>query len=281
MKCHIKKIITAVLLSAVLYSCGKGEFAVPFTEFADVYFDADKTALRNNGAGVFIAARYNGHPIDWDVSGKKMKVIAGEGKFEFYDTRNGRVVAEKVIDVKAGGGQQYTLFQPTMEAPVSFIDPGAQDNESPAPAGQIKLKVANYAKELIPFAHLDIRVSISYFDADWNEVITEVGIIKDVQDAVDKATYHLLPDGVPDPVPEIGYNYIFEFLNGDTGEPLLNYGGTAYSNIALSPSGITPLPVRNVFTLYMVARETWGEAPPFIKKGATFYEIATSVLFAN
>ncbi|MBO9153528.1 hypothetical protein ACFOTA_15005 [Chitinophaga sp. GCM10012297] len=281
MKSQITRIMAAALMATGWYGCGKGEPAAPFTEFVEVYFDAEKTALRNNGEGVFIAARYNGQPIEWNVLSKKIKVVTGEGKFEFYDTRNGNVVAEKVVDVKPGARQEYTMFQPTLDAPVSFIDPDAQGSESPAPAGQIKLKVANYAKDLIPFTKLDIRVSISYFDADWNEVITEVGMIRDVQDAVDKAAYHLLPNGVPAPAPEFGYNYVFEFLDGDTGEPLRNYGGTGYSNLAFSPQGIDPLPVRNVFTLYMVSNKTWGEAPPFIKKGDDFYEIATTVLFAN
>ena len=281
MKCHITTFIAVALMTGGLYSCGKGEPAAPFTEFTEVFFDAEKTALRNNGAGVFIAAKYNGYPIEWNVLSKKIKVVTGEGKFEFYDTRNGAVVAEKVIDVKAGAGQTFTLFQPTLDAPVSFIDPDAQANETPAPAGQIKLKVANYAQDLIPFAKLDLRVSISYYDADWNEVVEEVGMIRDVQDAVDKATYHLLPDGIPDPMPEIGYTYRFEFLDGETGEPLRNHGGTAYSNLAFSPWGMDPAPERNVFTVYMVAREAWGEAPPFIKKGEAYYEIETTMLFAN
>lgn len=281
MKRHITTIIAAAALWAGLISCGKGEPAAPFTEFAEVYFDADKTALRDNGKGVFIAARYNGHPIEWNVLTKKIKVVTGEGKFEFYDTRNGKVVAEKVVDVQAGAGQKFTLFQPTMEAPVSFIDPDAQGSESPAPPGQIKLKVANYAQDLVPFERLDLKVTISYYDADWNEVVKEIGVIEDVQDAVDKAGYHLLPDGVPDPMPELGYTYNFEFLDGNTGAPLRNHGGTGYANIAFSPWGMDPAPDKRIFTLYLVSKEAWGEAPPFIKKGDMFYEIQTSVLFAN
>ncbi|WP_341838881.1 hypothetical protein [Chitinophaga caseinilytica] len=230
---------------------------------------------------ILLAARYNGHPVEWDILAKKIKVVTGEGKFEFYDTRNGKVVAEKVVDVKAGAKQKFTLFQPTMDAPVSFIDPDAQKNEPPAPAGQIKVKVANYAQDLVPFKKLDLRVYISYFDADFNEVMTEVGMIKDVQDAVDKAAYQLLPNGLPNPAPEYGYQYVFAFLDGETGEPLRNHGGTGYSNLAFSPQGIDPLPLNNVFTLYMVSNKTWGEAPPFIKKGEDFYEVLTTVLFAN
>lgn len=281
MKAYIRNNVVIALLSIGLYSCQKAEHVNSFPEFVDVYFDADKTALRDNGAGVFIAARYNGSPIEWDINLKKIKVVAGEGKFEFYDTRNGKVVAEKVIDVKPGSKETYTLFQPTMDAAVAFIDPKAQDAESPAPAGHLKVKVANYAKDLIPFENLDLRVSISYFDADFNTVVEEIGTIKGVGNAIDRAEYQIIPDGLPNPIPEYGYQYIFEFVNSSTGESLLNYGGTSYSNIAFGPESINPLPVKNIFTLYMVSKETWGEAPPFIKKGDTFYEISTNVLFAN
>lgn len=280
MKAYIKNSIVIVLVSIGLYSCQKAEYVNSFSEFVDVYFDADKTALRDNGAGVFIAARYNGSPIEW-VNLKKIKVVAGEGKFEFYDTRNGKVVAEKVIDVKPGSKETYMLFQPTMDAPVSFIDPDEQDTESPAPAGHIKVKLANYAQDLIPFENLEIKVSISYFDADFNTLVEEVGTIKDVKNKIDQAEYQILPNGLPTPLPEYGYQYIFEFVNSSTGQPLLNHGGTSYSNMAFGPESINPLPVKNIFTLYLVSREAWGEAPPFIKKGDLFYEIVTNVLFAK
>ena len=281
MKVNIRNSIAIVLLLISTYSCQKGEYVNSFSEFVEVYFDADKTALRNNGAGVFIAAKYNGKPIEWDINRKKIKVVPGKAKFEFYDTRNGKTVAEKDIDVQSDSKNAYTLFQPTMEAPVAFIDPDGQAAESPAPPGHIKVKVANYAQDLIPFEKLDIRVSISYYDADWNEVIKEVGIIKDIKSSVDQATYHILPDGLPSPLPDLPSNYLFEFIDSNTGEVLLNHGGTNYSNMAFSPGSTDPLPVKNIFTLYMVSRETWGEAPPFIKKGDTFYEIATNILFAN
>jgi len=281
MKYQKKHIVVVVLLLMGLYSCGKGEHVTSFAQFVDVYFDADQTALRSNGAGVFIAAKYNGNPIEWDILSKKIRVVAGEGRFEFYDTRSGQVVAEKVIDVKAGSKETYTMFQPTLDAPVVFVDPIAQEAESPAPAGHIKVKVANYANDLIPFENLDIKVSLSYFDADFNTVVKEVGTIKGVKRTVDQAVYQILPNALPSPLPEFGYHYVFEFVNSETGEPLLNLGGTAYANMAFSPADINPLPVKNIFTLYMISQKAWGEAPPFIKKDDSFYEIVTKVLFAN
>lgn len=272
--------IAIVLLATGLYSCQKEEYVNPFETFVDIYFDAENTALRDNN-GYFIAAKYNGQPIDWTVASKKMKILIGEGKFEFYDIRNGKTVAEKIIDVQPGDAETYMLFQPTIDAPVVFVDPGEQDAESPAPDGHIKLKLANYANDLIPFENLDIKVSINYFDADFNTVVAEVGTIRDVKNTVDVAAYQVLPDGLPNPLPEYGYSYVFDFVDGKTGEPLLNHGGTPYFNMAYSPEGFGPLPGKKVLTLYMVSNKVWGEAPPFIKKGDDFYEIATKVLFAD
>ncbi len=273
-------IIVLVSLVTGLFSCGKEQSGEPFATFVDVYFDADNTALRDN-TGVFIAAKYNGHPIDWNVALKKMRVLAGEGKFEFYDTRNGKTVAEKLINVQPGKAETYMLFQPTIDAPVVFVDPEQNNTESPAPDGHIKVKIANYAKDLTPFENLNIKVSISYFDADFNTIVEEIATIPNVKNTIDVAGYQLMPDGLPDPMPEYGYNYVFEFVDSNTGQPLLNHGGEKYSNMAFSPDGINPLPVKKVFTLYLVSNKAWGEAPAFIKKGDDFYEIATRVLFSN
>lgn len=270
-----------LLMLTALCSCQKAEYIQPFKEFVAVYFDADKTALRDNGAGIFIAAKYNGFPIEWDLLSKKIKVVAGEGKFEFYDTRNGNIVAEKTITVKAGTPAMYTLFQPTLESPVTFIDPHVQESEAGAPQGYIKLKIANYAQDLIPFENVDIKVSISYFDENWDEIVSAIGVIKDVKNTLAQASYHILPDGLPDILPELGYQYNFEFTDGITGQPLLNHGGSYYSNMAFQPLGIDPVPAKNLFTLYLISKKTWGEAPAFIKKGEDFYEISTKILFAN
>lgn len=268
-----------LLLAATLGACQKAEQVETFRDFVDVYFDASKTALANNGQGIFIAAKYNGYPIEWDVNFKKIKVVEGEGKFEFYDTRNGETVAEKTIDVKSGAMETYTLFQPTLESPVSFIDPKAQDSEEAAPEGHIKLKIVNYAQYLIPFNKVDIKVYISYFDQDWNEVRAEVGIIPDIANEVNGGEYHILPNGIPEGV--IDYSYQFEYIDHETGQPLLNYGGTIYSSLAFMPAYLDPLPVKNVFTVYLAPWKAWGETPFFLKKDEEFWEVTGNVLFAN
>lgn len=268
-----------LLLTVMLGSCQKAEQVETFRDFVNVSFDASKVALANNGQGIFIAAKYNGYPVEWDLSLKKIKVVEGEGKFEFYDIRNGKTVLEKTIDVKAGSEETYTLFQPTLESPVAFIDPKMQDQEEAAPAGHIKLKIANYAQYLIPFTRVDVKMYISYFDEDWNEVREEVGMIRDIANDVNGGEYQVLPDGVPEGL--VDYSYLFEFINHETGQPLLNYGGTTYSSAAFAPPYLDPPPVRKVFSLYLAPYKAWGETPFFLKKDEEFWEVACNVLFAN
>jgi hypothetical protein len=277
---NIKQISCCLLLSAALLSsCQKAAPVATFKEFVDVYFDALKVALANNGQGIYIAARYNGHPIEWDLNFKKIRVVEGEGKFEFYDIRNGQTVAEKIIDVKPGTAETYTLFQPTMESPVIFIDSKSHDKEEAAPEGHIKLKIVNYAQYLIPFRKTDVKVYISYMDENWNEIRQELGIVHDIPSNLNEGGYHILPDGVPEGLAD--YSYVFEYIDAETGEPLLNHGGTTYASTAFFPAYLDPLPVKNVFTVYLSPFKAWGETPIFIKKDEEYWDVAGNVLFAN
>lgn len=271
--------ISYFLLLLAFSSCKKGEQVETWTKFVDVFFDARKTALADNGAGVFIAARYNGFPIEWDILRQKIKVVEGPAQFQFYDTRTGKTVAEKNIDVKAGAKDVYTLFQPIMDAPVSFVDPRDQDKEEAAPAGHIKIKVANYAQMLIPYKKVDMKLFIVYFDEDWNEQKDQLGIIRDVPSSVNEGSYQILPDGLRAGI-EI-YNYVFEFTDHETGAPLLNHGGNTYISAPFSFSDFQPTPVKKVYTIYLTPFKAWGETPAFIKNGEDYYEITTRILFAN
>ncbi|NML24001.1 hypothetical protein HHL16_24180 [Pseudoflavitalea sp. G-6-1-2] len=268
-----------MLLLSFFGACKKGEQVETWTEFVDVLFDARKTALANNGNGIFIAAKYNGFPIEWSIPEQKIKVVEGKAQFAFYDTRSGKTVAEKTIEAKAGSKEAYTLFQPTIESPVSFVDPKEQEKEEAAPAGHIKVKVANYAQMLIPFKKVDMTLSIVYFDEEWNQQEEDLGIIRNVAATVGEADYQILPNGLREGI-EI-YSYVFKFTDHETGAPLLNHGGTAYSSSPFTLSDFQPAPVKNVYTLFVTPFKAWGETPAFIKNGEDFYEITTSILFAN
>lgn len=275
----IKRGLFGILLAAALYSCKKGEEIETFKEFVNVSFDATRTALANNGQGIFISAKYNGYPIAWDLYAKKIRVGEGEGRFEFYDNRTGEVVAEKIVDARIGEEEAYTMFQPTMQSPVTFIDPHAQDGEAAPPAGHIKLKLASYAGDLIPFDKIDVKVFIQYYDVDWNEFIEEVAVVNNIGKSVDDAVYHIIPDGVPPGITE--YTYVFEFRDSETGQYLINHGGTNYSSMAFMPAYMNPFPVKKIFTLYLVSKEAWGEAPVFLKKGDKYYSIEANALYIN
>lgn len=242
----------------------------------DVYFDARQTALVNNGEGIFIAAKYNGEKVDWDPWLFKIKVVEGEGRFEFYDTRTGETVAEKVVDVKPGMTDTFAIFQPLMEAPVTFIDPKADAREPAAPDGHFKIKVANYAQMLIPFQKVHLNIYIQYYNENWEEQIAKIGAVENIANNMNDATFQTIPDGVPEGVTD--YAYFMEVVNGDTGEALKNYGGTNYSAALFSPTWLDPQPAKNVYTFYLGPYKAWGETPFFLKHREDFYEIMGNMM---
>lgn len=276
---RMKGIGWSLLLLVIFSSCQKGELVETYKNFVNVSFDASQTALAKNGGGLAISAKYNGYPIPYDINLKKIKVVEGEGKFEFLDASTGELLIEKTVDVKLDGDNQFYMFQPSLGSPVTFYDPTAQDNEAAAPEGHIKLKLANYAQDIIPFNKLDVKFFITYYDADWNQVVKELAFIRDISNSVNEGEYHIIPDGLSEEI--MDYVYSFEFYNGETGEPLLNHGGTTYFGDGFMPAYLTPLPEKKVFTVYLTSFKAWGETPVFIKKGEDFYTISGNVLFAN
>ncbi|MGM1428801.1 hypothetical protein ACS126_06050 [Sphingobacterium lactis] len=266
------------LLTAGLSSCEKGEYTKSYHTFVDVYFDATATKLTSD-EGPTVALRYNGNQVDWDFSPGRVRVVEGEGTFEFYDKRSNKVLCDTTIDVLPGEKQRYSLFQPTIGAAVTFIDPDGQASEEAAPEGHIKLRIANYAQDLIPFAQTDIKVFVKYSDEEWNEYFAEVGTIRNVSTKIEKAAFVTLPTGVPED--GLDAQYYFEFMDSATGQTILDHGGSTYRTSAFYPTYPDPENIKNVFTIYLAPLKAWGEAPPFIKKGEDFYEIAINVLYAD
>lgn len=276
-----KNILCCLLLAATFTSCKKGEQIETWKKMTEVNFDASRVALRNNGEGIYIAARYNGEPVEWNASVGNIKVVEGEGVFSFYDTRTGATVAEKTVNVKADSAQGFTMFQPTLSSPVTFIDPKAQDQEPTPEAGSMKIKLSNYAQELIPFNKVDVKITIIYYDQDFNEVHEELGIIRNISKTASEGEYVTLPNGITETAQLYGYMYSLEFIDGDTGAPLLNHGGTTYQCVAYSLMFLDPPPQKHIYTLYLSTEKAWGEAPAFIKNGEDFYNVTCNLLFYN
>lgn len=260
---------TALLFIAGISSCKKLDHNTGFETFSEVFFDKTTSVTENH-----LAAKYNGFPIDWDVSGK-IKVPAGEREFEFYDTRSGKVLGKKSVNIVAGKPENYLIFQPSEDSPLAFLDPNEQAGEAAAPEGFMKIKIANYAKDLLPFDKIDIVV-LGVTD---NFEFIEVATIASVGSNLENESYHLIPTDN-----RFSGGYTFWFKEHGSQSPVKDFGGTnnyANQGYFFSPESTVPYPNKKIFTIYFTAMEAPYEYEGFLKKDDKFYDINPNVLFSN
>lgn len=260
MKTGIYILMGLLLLGS--FSCQKKEYNDSFTTFAPVYF-SKKSVLDQD-----LQVKYNGEPISWVES--RITVPEGEAKFEFYDKRNGETLAEKVVNVSKAQPQSFLVFQPLDDAPVAFIDPNEQDKEEAAPNGYLKIKIANYTPQFLPFERIDVVLNFRYRQGR-QYTYEPVDTIEAVGRNLDTATYRLVRRGTPQSDIEA---YYLTFKDHATGEWLNNAGGTVYgSHVAIEPND------KNVFTLFLTPLAYDVRSNLYLKKDELYYYIDPKSVF--
>lgn len=257
--------MSLLLLGAI--SCQKKDYDNGFTAFAPVFF-VNKSVLGND-----LQVKYNGTPISWDASSGKIEVPEGTGKFEFFDRRNGKVLAEKTVEVIKTQKDSLLIFQPTAAAPIAFLDARGQVNEPPPTAGFIKIKMANYAPSLLPFEQLDVIV----VGINANFEFINLDTLETVRKNLGTENYHLIP------TPSDILAYTFYFKQHGTDTKVKNAMGDDYVNmdIILFPDMIDPRPVKNIYTIYFAAVEPAVGTDLQIKVGDKYYNIDPVILYAD
>lgn len=257
----------AGLLLTCLFSCQKKDYDDSFTSFAPVYF-VNKSALDLN-----LLVKYKGTSLEWDRYSGRIEVPEGEGVFEFFDRRNGQVLAEKKVTVSKDNRDSFLIFQPTIEAPLAFLDARGQADVTPPPAGFIKIKLANYAPSLLPFEKTDVIV----VGVNMNFEFINLDTIMAVSQNMGNEEYHL----VPTTSDMMGYTFYFK-QNG-TETKVKNNMGDDYLNIdnALIPDFMNPRPEKNIYTLYFSPLVQPYPGDNFIKLGDKYYHINPEILYAN
>ena len=227
-------------------SCKKIEVDQGMTKFGEVYFDLTKAASYRSGN---LQVRYNGNIIEMaQIIEGRIRVPEGEAKFEFLDKKSNSVLAEKTIVINSEKPEKYNLFQPSEEDGISFLDPNGQDNEEAAPEGFMKIKIANYAKKLIPFKNVDIILNFRYTKGR-QYVYVPVDTIYSVGQTLDSATFRIVKLGERLSNYQPGYYCSFKESNSEN--IIKNAGGVMYySHISLIP--IAP---KNVTTRYLSQME--------------------------
>lgn len=261
-----RSLLAAILLVTTLSSCKKLDYTDEFTTFANVYF------INNSVIQVDMQARYNGEPIAWNHGSGEIRCIPGKAELAFYDRRTNTVQAEKTITIDPARPDTFLLFQPVEGGQVSFLDPKAQANEAAAPEGFMKIKIANYTPELLPYEKIDVIVIAEYYDEEFNTIAENIDTIFNVSQNLDDETYHTVLKANH----EIN-GYRFSFRDHATGQEVKSLGGTAHLGLGFYPY----IGVKHIFTIYLTAYEEWGEHESFIKKGEKFYSVVSNVLFED
>jgi len=240
MKKNMLKWMVVMLLPFIaITSCEKIDVDQRFTTFGEVFFIADQTASYQAG---HLKVKYNGNPIELQSGTGRIRVPEGEGKFEFYDESRDEVLGEKTVNVVPGSPERYSLFQPTEEDPIAFINPDGEIDEEAAPDGFMKIKIANYAKKLIPFEKTDVIVNFRYTQGR-QYVYVPVDTIEAVGQTLDTATYRLVRLG--ERLSNYQPGYFISFKEHGTDNKVNNAGGTMYySHVAIVPDEVKKVTTR-------------------------------------
>lgn len=259
MKQPLYKIVLLLIIIG-FSSCKKLDYDNGFASFADIFFV-------NNSVNKNLAVKYNGNPIPWDLGSGRIHTLQGEGSFEFYDKSSNVTLGTKKVNVSAKGLNKFLIFQPSEEAPFSFLDPNGQANEAAPEKGYMKIKIANYAPKLIPFEKIDVVI---YGLVDMAYV--KIGVIENVGKNLDKEQYHLVSKGAvtaEDPF------YQFSFIDHVTKAEVKNFGGGRYASLNLTADA-----VKGIYTIYLTS-QTASKGNSRIKYEEGYYHIGPRVLFSN
>jgi hypothetical protein len=258
-----------IVLSIIpwLSACQKKDYDNSYTIFGHAYFK-NQTTVKGNDFGV----KYEGSPVDYNLGSGGVELPEGEGTFTFYNTQTGEVIAEKKVAVSKANPPHYILFQPIAGLPVSFLDPDAQAKEEAAPAGYMKIKIANLSQIAIPDKTIDVVVQSTVVSA---VKFGPVDTIKAVGRDLGETGYVLVKRGVLKNAIQVRYK--FSFLDAATKQPLLAFGGAPFLNAFEFNTNSSPA-AKGVYTIYLTDLPKTANAV-YLKRGENYYDVQPNVLF--
>lgn len=265
MKIHIIALLLVAL--AGNNACKKLDYTIKTVTFGNIYF-INSTALSNN-----LGVRSNGEALNWQGNGL-IRGVTGELKMEFYDKRTGKTLSEKVVNIKATNPERYILFQPDSSAQIAFLNPNSQAEEAAAPAGYMKIKIANYTKAALP----DEKIDIVFHSTTVSAVkFGPVDTIKNVGRSLETASYFLVKRGVRSGA--IQPRYKLSFINHDTKAEILSSNGALYLSASELNTNSSPA-AKGVYTIYLTDMERTANAV-WLLRGNLYYDVSTNVLFKD
>jgi|GEM_PF-4896536 len=218
----LREFLFLAACGAIVFTSCKEQEKMEGIEFGSIQF-YDPSGLSNS-----LDLLYQGTPLTststftglWnDVA---LTVLPGEGTFAFVDKATGETVLDTVLTIDPQNPQTYYLIQPDPSIPASLLQ-NHQEEEMPVRDGYIKVRFANFSKNLLPYNQIKIVFS------QWSDELGDyapVGTLDHVTSLAPE-TYYELPRRIVDLGEEGTYNdgeYMLTFQN-ENGEPILDNMG--------------------------------------------------------
>src|SRR5690606_15352290 len=218
---YFTRIISSILISLCFLSCEKLDYDDGIISFGDVFFNTSNVALHSS-----LKIHYNGDLIEIQREDGRVRVPEGTAKFEFYDNTTNQLLLEKTVDIVAGNPERITLFQPTADAPLIFLDENSQADEEPAPPGYYKVKFVNYTGSLLPF-NKKIYIVMFRAESNWFSFETHfvnIGILENIVTNMNEDSPDLIP------VQDGNKGLAFSFREPETVYQLTTVAGNEFLN---------------------------------------------------
>lgn len=270
-------ILIISLLCFTVSACKKLDYeGMEVVQFGKVFFYANnvKTPLQ--------IRTKNNNPVIWRQDGL-ISAPEGEVTFEFYNKNNGETLLEKTVNIVNNKVEHFTLFQPTLESPLIFLDENAQANEEAAPEGFFKIKLVDYTGGL--FFGKDKKMDIVMFRSEfswetWQTEYVEIGILENIGSNLDEEGYHLIP------IQPADGNMAFSYREAGTGKKLITVEGKEFINTTIyngliDASNSLSNPKKHVFTAYLSSFVIDYQNDSYVKINNKLYDIHSSIFLKN
>lgn len=259
------------LITLFISACKRQE---PYLKDAASYADIP-VFINNSVLGDKLGTKLNGRPIESFGN----VFLSGPGKFSFYNKNTGNVLLEKEFNLQDKKRDTLYIFQPDSTITPQLLK-NTQLNEPAAPAGYMKLKIANLSNIAlsnsagVPYRKLDVIVKstltsvVTYLPID-----TLIGIGKDL----DTAGYYLIKKPIRAGL--IQTQYKFSFLDHETKTPIQSSNGTVYLSLSFSAPHNPANPGKQVYTVYLTDTSRPSAGAAYILKNGKYYDVSSNKLF--
>jgi hypothetical protein len=253
--------ILILLIATAIYSCKKETTLAEQATFASVVFNDPFDVFAGPNGPLKIT--YQGSTIEQQTgSGSvngEFRVLAGEGKFDFFNSTTGAKVLTKKLNISKDTVITIVFFKPEPDAEkVELLENNQLSEPRPGAEDLIKVKIANFAQSVLGNKNIKIVFSQNGIPVDtiqttgsefinaYSEMSREIKIIRNIKR----------------PTTAYSINFLDENNN-----PVLDANGAPVEGAFISNNIVSV----NLYTIIVTVYKNPGQAP----------QIGIALLFEN